>query len=144
MTLWKRQESCWVWRKTTWWTESKNGTDGKELHHIESCWQWTNRGKLTHGRAFHAQRIKPIITAARLRVQGPLRRSRRKGNEFFWSDFCDRLLAARRRTACAVRSSQPLQSEKTMKLNCHYRPTNTLPVPFSCTANGHSNRIEVV
>ena len=27
------------------------------------------------------------------------------------ADFCDRLLAARRRTACAVRSSQPMQDE---------------------------------
>ena len=57
-----------------------------------------------------------IITAARLRVQGPLRRSHRKGNEFFWSDFCDHLLAARCQTACAVCSSQPMQFGKIMKL----------------------------
>ena len=85
-----------------------------------------------------------ITTAARLRAQSSLRQSHRKGNDFFWSDFCDRLLAARRWTTCPVHSSQPMQSEKTMKLNCHYQPTNTLPVPFSCTANRHYHRIEVV
>ena len=40
----------------------------------------------------------------------------KKEMNFFKSDFCDCSLAAHRRTACAVHSSQPMQVEKMIKL----------------------------
>ena len=49
-----------------------------------------------------------IITAARLRAQGPLRRSRRKGNEFFEVIFVT--------VSWLLVAEPPMQFEKIIKL----------------------------